>query len=289
MYGVVMDNNIVYVPFDKAFRHLIDYGKSKNFDNVETIRWIVVKVLRLRRDQFDDIYQVEDYNLDTMKNAINRYIKGESLSKIFGFIEFCGNFFDVTDNVFDPRLSTESLISAVVDSHLAKNKNVNVIDLCTGSGSVAITLSLKLGIPVDGVDISPFALETATKNNEKLNGQAKFFEMDLNQNWSQYLDKKYDIIVSNPPYWNAKKILENTSVVSSNPLIGFDGGEDGLHYIRRIIDCSTEFLKDNGELYIEMDPDQEDVIRCMLNNNYTDIKIYKDYRNINRVIGARLK
>ena len=284
-----MDNNIVYVPFDKAFRHLIDYGKSKNFDNVETIRWIVVKVLRLRRDQFDDIYQVEDYNLDTMKNAIDRYIKGESLSKIFGFIEFCGNFFDVTDNVFDPRLSTESLISAVVDSHLAKNKNVNVIDLCTGSGSVAITLSLKLGIPVDGVDISPFALETATKNNEKLNGQAKFFEMDLNQNWSQYLDKKYDIIVSNPPYWNAKKILENASVVNSNPLIGFDGGEDGLHYIRRIIDCSIEFLEDNGELYIEMDPDQENAIRCMLNNNYTDIKIYKDYRNINRVIGARLK
>lgn len=284
-----MDNNIVYVPFDKAFQHLIDYGKSKNFDNVETIRWIVVKVLRLRRDQFDDIYQVEDYNLDTMKNAIDRYIKGESLSKIFGFIEFCGNFFDVTDNVFDPRLSTESLISAVVDSHLAKNKNVNVIDLCTGSGSVAITLSLKLGIPVYGVDISPFALETATKNNEKLNGQAKFFEMDLNQNWSQYLDKKYDIIVSNPPYWNAKKILENASVVNSNPLIGFDGGEDGLHYIRRIIDCSIEFLEDNGELYIEMDPDQENAIRCMLNNNYTDIKIYKDYRNINRVIGARLK
>ena len=230
---------------------------------------------------------VEDSILEKFSEMLADYIIDEKpIEYILGYTYFYGNKISVNENVLIPRDETEELVEKSLEYIKSGYK---VLDLCTGSGSVAITLSLKLGLPVDGVDISPFALETATKNNEKLNGQAKFFEMDLNQNWSQYLDKKYDIIVSNPPYWNAKKILENASVVNSNPLIGFDGGEDGLHYIRRIIDCSIEFLEDNGELYIEMDPGQENAIRCMLNNNYTDIKIYKDYRNINRVIGARLK
>mgnify|MGYP004468838609 FL=1 len=225
-----MEKEIKYIPFEKAYKDLIEYGKAKQFDNIETLRWIIVKSLRLRREQFDSIYQVDEYSYDTMKKAIDRYAKGESLSKIFGFIEFCGNFFDVTDNVFDPRLSTECLVKAVVDKH--KGKDIKVIDLCTGSGSVAITLSLQLGLKVDGVDISPFAVETATLNNKKLGGQAQFFIMDLNENWNKYLTKKYDVIVSNPPYWNAEKILENVDVVKNNPIIGFDGGEDGLYYIK---------------------------------------------------------
>ncbi len=282
-----MEKEIKYIPFEKAYKDLIEYGKAKQFDNIETLRWIIVKSLRLRREQFDSIYQVDEYSYDTMKKAIDRYAKGESLSKIFGFIEFCGNFFDVTDNVFDPRLSTECLVKAVVDKH--KGKDIKVIDLCTGSGSVAITLSLQLGLKVDGVDISPFAVETATLNNKKLGGQAQFFIMDLNENWNKYLTKKYDVIVSNPPYWNAEKILENVDVVKNNPIIGFDGGEDGLYYIKNIIDNAPKFLNPNGQLYLECDPDQMDKIKSYLNENFDSITEYKDYRDISRVLGATLK
>lgn len=282
-----MKKEIKYIPFEKAYKGLIEYGKAKQFDNIETLRWIIVKSLRLRREQFDSIYQVDEYSYDTMKKAIDRYAKGESLSKIFGFIEFCGNFFDVTDNVFDPRLSTECLVKAVVDKY--KGKDIKVIDLCTGSGSVAVTLSLQLGLKVDGVDISPFAVETATLNNKKLGGQAQFFIMDLNENWDKYLTKKYDVIVSNPPYWNAKKILENVDVVKNNPIIGFDGGEDGLHYIKNIIDNAPKFLNPNGKLYLECDPDQMDKIKSYLSDNFDSITEYKDYRDISRVLGATLK
>lgn len=282
-----MEKEIKYIPFEKAYKDLIEYGKAKQFDNIETLRWIIVKSLRLRREQFDSIYQVDEYSYDTMKKAIDRYAKGESLSKIFGFIEFCGNFFDVTDNVFDPRLSTECLVKAVVDKY--KGKDIKVIDLCTGSGSVAITLSLQLGLKVDGVDISPFAVETATLNNKKLGGQAQFFIMDLNENWNKYLTKKYDVIVSNPPYWNAEKILENVDVVKNNPIIGFDGGEDGLYYIKNIIDNAPKFLNPNGQLYLECDPDQMDKIKSYLNENFDSITEYKDYRDISRVLGATLK
>ena len=282
-----MEKEIKYIPFIKAYKYLIIYGKEKQFDNIETLRWIIVKSLRLRREQFDSIYQVDEYSYDTMKKAIDRYAKGESLSKIFGFIEFCGNFFDVTDNVFDPRLSTECLVKAVVDKY--KGKDIKVIDLCTGSGSVAVTLSLQLGIKVDGIDISPFAVETATLNNKKLGGQAQFFIMDLNENWNKYLTKKYDVIVSNPPYWNAEKILENVDVVKNNPIIGFDGGEDGLYYIKNIIDNAPKFLNPNGQLYLECDPDQMEKIKSYLSDNFDSITEYKDYRDISRVLGATLK
>ena len=282
-----MEKEIKYIPFKKAYKDLIIYGKEKQFDNIETLRWIIVKSLRLRREQFDSIYQVDEYSYDTMKKAIDRYAKGESLSKIFGFIEFCGNFFDVTDNVFDPRLSTECLVKAVVDKY--KGKDIKVIDLCTGSGSVAVTLSLQLGIKVDGIDISPFAVETATLNNKKLGGQAQFFIMDLNENWNKYLTKKYDVIVSNPPYWNAEKILENVDVVKNNPIIGFDGGEDGLYYIKNIIDNAPKFLNPNGQLYLECDPDQMEKIKSYLSDNFDSITEYKDYRDISRVLGATLK
>ncbi|MDY5042217.1 MAG: HemK family protein methyltransferase [Eubacteriales bacterium] len=282
-----MEKEIKYIPFKKAYKDLIIYGKEKQFDNIETLRWIIVKSLRLRREQFDSIYQVDEYSYDTMKKAIDRYAKGESLSKIFGFIEFCGNFFDVTDNVFDPRLSTECLVKAVVDKY--KGKDIKVIDLCTGSGSVAVTLSLQLGIKVDGIDISPFAVETATLNNKKLGGQAQFFIMDLNENWDKYLTKKYDVIVSNPPYWNAEKILENVDVVKNNPIIGFDGGEDGLYYIKNIIDNAPKFLNPNGQLYLECDPDQMEKIKSYLSDNFDSITEYKDYRDISRVLGATLK
>lgn len=282
-----MEKEIKYIPFKKVYKDLIIYGKEKQFDNIETLRWIIVKSLRLRREQFDSIYQVDEYSYDTMKKAIDRYAKGESLSKIFGFIEFCGNFFDVTDNVFDPRLSTECLVKAVVDKY--KGKDIKVIDLCTGSGSVAVTLSLQLGLKVDGIDISPFAVETATLNNKKLGGQAQFFIMDLNENWTKYLTKKYDVIVSNPPYWNAEKILENVDVVKNNPIIGFDGGEDGLYYIKNIIDNAPKFLNPNGQLYLECDPDQMDKIKSYLRDNFDSITEYKDYRDISRVLGATLK
>ena len=284
-----MGNEIKYLPLEVVFNGLVELAKENNFNSVESIKWIMVKVLRLKRDQFDDIIQVDEPSFDNMKKALIKHINGETLGKIFGFIEFYGNFFNVTDNVFDPRLSTEALVDAVLNCENVKMDNCQIVDLCTGSGCVAITLSKQLNKMVNGVDISPFALEIAKENNAKINAQANFFQMDLNNDWQMYFNNKYDVIVSNPPYWNSAKILANAEVVNSNPLIGFDGGEDGLHYIRRIIQMSPKFLNNNGLLFLEIEPDQEQNIRQFLRDNFCDIKTYLDHRNITRVISARLK
>lgn len=284
-----MENKINYRPFDQVFDELVDMAHEHNFNNIETLRWIVVKVLRLKRDQFDRIVRVGEPHIEDMKKALLRHISGETLGRIFGFIEFHGNFFNVTENVFDPRLSTEALVDAVLESNNSKMDNVRIIDLCTGSGCVAITISKALSQHLDAVDISPLALEIARENNEKIGANVNFFEMDLDDDWNNTLSCKYDIIVSNPPYWNAEKILANINVVNDNPLAGFDGGEDGLHFIKRIIEMAPMYLNNNGELYLEIEPDQEENIRGMLEANFKDVHTYLDYRNITRVISARLK
>lgn len=284
-----MGKNIKYIEFNNAFDSLVEVANKHNFNNLETIRWIVVKVLRLKRDQFSRIVRISEYQLEDMKTSLLRHISGETLGKIFGFIEFHGHFFNVTENVFDPRLSTEALVDAVLKSPTSQKENVKIIDLCTGSGCVAITISKSLSKPVDGVDISPLALEIARENNDKIGATANFFEMDLNNDWSDILNSKYDIIVSNPPYWNSEKILANIDIVSSNPLAGFDGGEDGLHFINRIIEMAPHYLNPNGEIYLEIEPDQEDNIRRLLEINFKDISTSVDYRNITRVISAKLK
>lgn len=284
-----MGNEIKYVLFETAFNKLVNVATENNFNNIESIKWIMVKVLRLKRDQFEKIIQVDEPSLDNMQQALLKHINGETLGKIFGFIEFYGNFFNVTDNVFDPRLSTEALVDAVLTWDNVNKPNCKIIDLCTGSGCVAITISKHTNKIVDGVDISPFAIEIAKENNNKIKAQANFFQMDLNNDWGVTLNNKYDAIVSNPPYWNSAKILANADVVNNNPLIGFDGGEDGLHYIKRIINMAPKFLNDNGMLFLEIEPDQEQNIRELLKHNFCDINTYLDHRNITRVISAKLK
>lgn len=269
----------------EALKILTDFANLNNFDNLEVIKWIVIKTLRLKREQFDYIKCIELEELEKMKKYIKRYITGESLSRIFGYIEFCGELFDVTENVFDPRLSTEALVSEVLKYDY---KNPEIIDLCTGSGCVAIILSKRLGVCVDALDVSPFAIEITEKNAKKLSGNICSIEFDLCDDWNKALYKKYDVIVSNPPYWNASKILTNPEVVNDNPLIAFNGGEDGLKFIKLIIKNSPMFLRSGGRLFLEMDPEQEkEIERLLLDGGFVDIKTAKDHRGIDRVISAK--
>ena len=281
---------IKYYTLNEAMDIMSEYSKQNGIDNTEVLRWIVVKTLRLKRDQFNYIKQIDGQKLEDMKCAVKRYSCGESLSKIFGYIEFYGHYFDVTENVFDPRLSTEALVTTILEQDKNWLNQAEIMDLCTGSGCVAITLAKELNKSVDALDISPIAIEIAKKNAEKLNAKINFFEFDLNNDWQSVFNKKYDIIVSNPPYWNAEKILNNVEVTRNNPLIAFDGGEDGLKYIKIIIDNSLQFLNENGMLFLEVDPDQIETITSLLKNKgYKDINIAKDHRGIDRVIYATKK
>ena len=264
---------------------LNEFAEEQELNNLEVIKWIVVKTLRLTISRFDDIKQISEDKIELMKEYIVRYRNGESLSKIFGYIEFYGNYFDVTENVFDPRLSSEALVDKILKFNKKFLENANIIDLCTGSGCIAITLSKLLNKNIDALDISPFAIEIAKNNAKKNDANVNFFKFDLNDDWEKVFIHNYDIIVSNPPYWDESKILYHKEVVRNNPLSGFDGGEDGLKYIRLIIKNAYKYLNKNGYLVLEVDFDQINVVKkIMIENGYHNINVFKDYKNIDRVV-----
>lgn len=262
---------------------LIDNAKL----HPETAEWIVVKTLRVFKKDFSKIKNIDQLQFERMIKFGLRIRNGETLAQVYGEVEFYGNILKTAPSVFSPRLSTETLVNTVINLNSHK-KNLKILDLCTGSGSVAVTLAKHLDAIVYGVDISNKSIKVAQENAKRLNvdSKCKFEIMDILEPWDKLKNLKFDIIVSNPPYWNPQKIFASPEIVKANPIIGFDGGEDGFKYIQKIVENSTGFLTKNGELYLEIDPDQVSHLNNMLSKSFKDIIIEKDYRGLDRVIGG---
>lgn len=203
------------------------------------------------------------------------------LQYITGEQEFMGLTFTVSSDVLIPRFDTEIL----VDEILKVSKGKDILDICTGSGCIILSLSklgnIKSGV---GVDISSKALSIAKKNGDNFESPVTFIESDLFTNVSG----KYDIIVSNPPYIPTNDITVLMDEVKVHePMIALDGKEDGLYFYRRIIEDLPKFLKPNGEVYFEIGFNQGEKVSELLNeNNFTNIKVIKDLAKLDRIVKA---
>ncbi len=199
------------------------------------------------------------------------------------------NFF-VNENVLIPRQDTETLVEEVIK--IAKISNArNILDLCTGSGAIAISLAKYIeGSKVMGVDISKEALLVAKKNaiNNEVERQISWIKSDLFQDIKP---QKFDIIVSNPPYIKRDIISTLERQVQKEPKIALDGGYDGLDFYRKIIKKSYQYLKYKGYLCLEIGYDQKiDVIELLENEEkYSEIYCKKDAYGNDRIVIARLK
>lgn len=249
----------------------------------DTAVWIIVKTLRVFKKDFKNIKQIEVVQFERMVKFATRVRNGETLAQVFGEVEFYGNILKTAPSVFSPRLSTEALVTAVINENSHK-KNLKILDLCTGSGSVAVTLAKHLNAKVYAVDISKEALAIAKENAKRLGVKCAISKMDILKPWKKLGDLKFDIIVSNPPYWNASKILGNPEVVKGNPIEGFMAGEDGLEFHKEIIKNAPNFLKKGGQLYLEMEEDQMPILYNLMKNKFKTLTTEKDYRGITRVI-----
>lgn len=201
------------------------------------------------------------------------------LQHLTGEQEFMGLSFRVNENVLVPRQDTECLVELALD--YVKDKKV--LDMCTGSGCIAISL-LHYGKPGEchGADISSKALEVARQNAEKNHVNLILIKSNLFENISQ----KYDVIVSNPPYI-PPKVIEGLmeEVREHEPRIALDGGEDGLDFYRQITIKAKEFMNKGGYLFYEIGCDQAgDVIRIMQEAGFKNVRCQKDYAGNDRVI-----
>lgn len=219
---------------------------------------------------------------------INQIINGKPLQYITQKQEFMKIDFFVNENVLIPQPDTEVLVETVLEICKKYDKqNLKILDLCTGSGAIAISLSKILDIKIFASDISQKALEIAKKNNIENNTKVEFIESDL---FKQINEEKFDIIVSNPPYIKNEDIKTLSKQVQNEPYIALAGGEDGIDFYRKIIDDSYKYIKKNGFLCLEIGYDQkEDLIKLIKQNeNYKYENCIKDLSNNDRCIVVRI-
>lgn len=221
--------------------------------------------------------------------AIKKLLDGEPLQHITHRQEFMKLMFYVDENVLIPRPDTEILVEEVIK--IAKKISAKkILDLCTGSGAIAVSLAKYIeGSQITATDISRKALSIAKLNavNNNVEDKITFVSSDLFQNIPE---EKYDIIVSNPPYIKRNVIQKLDKEVRKEPIIALDGGDDGLKFYKKIIDNAYEYLKYKGYLCFEIGYDQKDEVTKLIENEgkYIDTYSKKDLYDNDRIVITKL-
>ncbi len=222
--------------------------------------------------------------------AIKRLTLGEPIQHITHQQEFMKLNFYVNEDVLIPRQDTEILVEEVIK--IAKKINAkNILDMCTGSGAIAVSLAKYLpNTEITAIDISKKSLEIAKKNakSNEVENQITFIESDL---FDKIPNEKYDIIVSNPPYIKKDVIKTLTKEVQKEPEIALDGGIDGLDFYRKIVKQAENHLKYKGYICLEIGYDQRQDVIKIINDERKYINTYskKDLYDNDRIVITTLE
>lgn len=199
-----------------------------------------------------------------------RVEEGAPLQYLLGKANFYGKDFIVDDRVLIPRFDTEILVEQALKA--IGEREVRVLDMCTGSGAIAITIDLNSNAEVTASDVSKEALEVAKRNNDELFASVTFVESDL----FEKIESKYDLIVVNPPYIPTKDVLTlDHEVKDYEPHLALDGGVDGLDIYRKIAKEYKNYLNENGVLMLEIGIGQKEAIEEL----FGTVEFIKDYNN----------
>ena len=196
-----------------------------------------------------DLEYLKKYYDGNIDDAIKRLESGEPVQYIVGNVDFYGYNFIVNKNVLIPRFETEELVNRTI-KYIGKyfdKDNLDIIDLGTGSGCIAITLNKELDCRVDAVDISENALEVARINNDNNNAFVNFICSDMLNN----INKKYDAIISNPPYISYDEEIEEI-VKNNEPHLALYASNNGLYFYDYILKNSINYLKEKSLIAFEI-------------------------------------
>ena len=228
----------------------------------------------IKQNNLDDNY----YN-----NCLKELEKGKPIQYIIGNVDFYGNIIKVNENVLIPRFETELLVDLTIKKikKYFPNKLVDILDLGTGSGCIAISLKKEINSNVDAIDISKEALDIA-----EYNAKNNFVNINfLNKDMTTYKEKKYDVIISNPPYIRHDE--EIMDIVKNNePHIALYAEDNGLYFYKKIIDNIPYITKDKYLICFEIGSSQSTELVDIIKSQLKDIDIFvdKDYSNRDRFI-----
>ena len=214
-------------------------------------------------------YELTKEELEKLESQIKRVIAGEPLQYVIGNVDFYGNIINVDKNVLIPRFETETLVEKTYN-YIKKyfKGNIDMLDLCTGSGCIAITLKKLTNGSVDASDISSSALNVAITNAKNNNVEINFIESNILDN----IEKKYDVIISNPPYIAYdEKIMD--IVKDNEPNIALYAPDNGLFFYKEIIKNCRKNLKDKYIIAFEIGYTQGEYLKEYARKYFEDAKI----------------
>lgn len=243
--------------------------------------WNQVELL-LRADK-----EVSDFTIGRVNEAVDKLLAGEPVQYIYGDTYWYGMTLKVTPDVLIPRPETEELVDMIVKEN--SGNDLRVLDVCTGSGCIAVALAKSLNFPsVTGIDISEAALAVARGNASDQKVKVDFRKADALS--LTPADGQYDIIVSNPPYvMESEKQEMDKNVLDHEPHIAlFVPDNDALKFYKAIATYSREALSDNGTLYFELNPlTADELADWMRKEGWSDVQLLPDMHSKIRFMVAK--
>ena len=232
-------------------------------------------------------FEPDEADQARFRALLTRRLNREPLQYILGTQPFCGRAFMVDERVLIPRPETELLAEKAVAALRTAGPGARALDLCCGSGCLAVTLALEVpSARVEACDLSADALEVTAENARRLGASLRLLQGDL---WQAVGDTRYDVIVSNPPYIPSEDCAHLQPEVLREPTLALDGGSDGLALYRRIAEGAVRHLLPGGALLMELGIGEDKAVRALLEaQGLTEIAVWPDLNGIARMIGARL-
>lgn len=246
---------------------------------------LIEKVFNVNKAQL----MAENITADDKKGAefltlLGRRLSGEPLQYILGEWEFYGYTFKVGKGVLIPRDDTEVLLRLSLD-FLKDKQNARVLDLCSGSGALAVAIAKETDAEVYALEKSAEALPYLCENININKANIEVVAGDVFYCADEFMDKSFDLIISNPPYIITDEIDTLQKEISFEPKTALDGGADGLKFYRGIIKDYTSKLKSGGMIAFEIGEGQfEDVKTLMENADVKNIDYKLDLGGIQRVV-----
>ena len=230
--------------------------------------------------------EVLNENEENFYQNIQKLIHGIPMQYITNYQCFYGLDFYVDSDVLIPQPDTEILVEEVIQLVQNMKPNITILDMCTGSGAIAISIAKHTKTKVKAADINENALKIACKNATLNEVRCDFFQSDMFQNVSE----KFDIIVSNPPYIETKKLQDLSQEVKNEPRIALDGGEDGLEFYRILAQDAPKYLTKGGFLAVEIGFNQrEKVEKILKDSGFCEIYSKKDFGANDRIVVRKME
>jgi release factor glutamine methyltransferase len=265
-----------------------DYLEKHNIEsprlNIELMLTHVLGIERIKLyTDFDK--PLSESELSTIKSMIQQRIKRVPLQYILGQVEFLNRKFIVNQNVLIPRPETEELVLSIIKDH-DNNSEVNILDIGTGSGCIAISLAKEFpNSSITALDNSTSALKVAKQNSIDLEVEnIKFIYADILLSEPKL---KYNIIVSNPPYVSTVEMNEIEPELSFEPISALTDNSDGLEFYRRYVTIFKNILSIDGVFYLELNSFLSEEIEQMFSNDY-HVEVINDLFEKPRILKGRL-